>query len=228
MVGTDNIYCFWVYLEFFFFFTLLVLRESKSSVMYFTFQARAGLFLIGGLALARYGLFQAGILVKLGLFPFHHWVMGVLSRNNLAVIFVLLFPAKYPLYTFVEGTVILVRAVATMAVGAVLALGQSEVMPTLIYSRITSTGILVAGFNYNVFDLYFTLYAGSFGLVLLLLHWNSPLVPGGLLNLIGFPPLPIFFAKLALLARVIEAVPLLVALVVVFFLSVLYYVKLLK
>merc|ERR1711963_658361 len=94
-MGTIRSFFFtWVFVEATVFFTIPLLMFSRSRegintesvIIYFIYQAVARI------------LIMAGIMVKLGIFPFHVWVLPVLKGCSLWAFLVLLIPVKLPIY----------------------------------------------------------------------------------------------------------------------------------
>jgi len=230
ILRTENAFFFWVRMEIFMFFSLLIIKKER--LLYFTVQTTAGLLILGGLVLSSTFLLQVGLMVKLGMFPFQYWVIGVLNSNPTTVILTLLFPAKLPLYSWRNGNLILVRALFTIMVGAMLAIFNNNLKQILIARSVTSTGILVLCSIKDIFNSFFWFYLVSFFFLLIsstkLKHGNSVLFRLRIFNIIGFPPLPMFFAKVSLLGT-LQADPFLLGFTTLIFLvASLYYIKLLK
>ena len=200
----------------------------KESLTYFTYQARAGLLILGGVTSESLTILQVGLLVKLGMFPFHSWVVPVLYANTVPVILTLLFPRKLPLFFYASGKFTICVACLTILAGSLMAIFQRRILKTLIYSRITTTGILVLCMEFEVFHSYFWFYIISFSLVLLQHSDSGMLLNIGLINLIGFPPIPIFFAKLKLLRCALTEISFLILVFSVLSMATYYYGKLIK
>lgn len=228
LLAVNNRLTFWVILEFFIFFSLLLLPKRRRTILYFTFQAVGGLLFLSGLTLSRNFLVELGCIVKLGLFPFHHWILGVLTGRGLQVIFFLGVFSKYPLYNWCSSEFCVTLAVITLVGGSFLALWQPRLLGTLISSGVVSRGILVISNFYRVLNLYFGIYALSFALLLFRISKSQRFNSLLLFNLMGFPPLPLFFAKLSLLSSASDSLAMVRLLLTTFLMAIIYYVKLFK
>jgi NADH-quinone oxidoreductase subunit N len=117
---------------------------------------------IGGeaLLLAGIGLMAVGLLFKVGAAPFHAWTPDVYQGAPTAVTAFMAACTKvaafgamlrlfYVAFEGAEGSwtpMIWIVAILTMAVGAVLALAQSDIKRMLAYSSIAHAGFLLVGF----------------------------------------------------------------------------------
>ena len=221
------------------FFTIpLMLRSSKSSLnsesvlIYFIYQAMARILIIVGfisnyMDLTSY-TFLLGILIKLGMFPFHLWVIPVLTGCSYRIIFTLLVPVKVPIYLLRDskrGLLIPVR-VLRMITGIILAMNQTKLIKVIIGSRIGSSGILVRSFQVDIFSLYFFIYSLTLLVFLYRIYIeNVSLTFVRLLSFLGVPLFPLFIPKLILLRKFIEVPAFSLFLLATFAASSLYYVK---
>ena len=190
----------------------------------------------------------AGIAFKLGAAPFHMWIPDVYhGAATPATLFVGAAP-KIAAFAFImrllasglQGMtadwqqMLVVLAVASMAVGNIIAIAQTNLKRMLAYSTISHMGFLVLGIlagtdnGYSSAMFYVIAYTlmtlGSFGMILLLsragfeaenlddfkgLNQKSKWYAGVMLvlmfSLTGLPPTVGFFAKLAVLQAVLEA-----------------------
>ena len=190
----------------------------------------------------------AGLAFKLGAAPFHMWIPDVYhGAATPATLFVGAAP-KIAAFAFVmrllgnglQGMtadwqqMLVVLAVASMAVGNIVAIAQTNIKRMLAYSTISHMGFLVLGIlagtdnGYSSAMFYVITYTlmtlGSFGMVLALSRagfeaenlddfrglnqkskWYAFMMLVLMFSLTGLPPTVGFFAKLAVLQAVLEA-----------------------
>ena len=200
--------------------------------------------------LAVFGLVfvMAGIAFKLGNAPFHMWIPDVYHGAATPVTLIIGAAPKLAAFGFVmrllanglQGMtadwqqMLVVLAVASMAIGNIVAIAQSNLKRMLAYSTISHMGFLVLGIlagndnGYSSALFYVITYAimtlGSFGMILLLSRagfeaesiddfrglnqrskWYAFMMLILMFSLAGIPPTAGFFAKLAVLQAVLDA-----------------------
>ncbi len=190
----------------------------------------------------------AGVAFKLGAAPFHMWIPDVYhGAATPATLFVGAAP-KIAAFAFVmrllgnglQGMTVdwqqmlVVLALASMAVGNIVAIAQANIKRMLAYSTISHMGFLVLGIlagndnGYSSAMFYVLAYVlmtlGSFGMIMLLSRagfeaenlddfkglnrkskWYAFMMLVLMFSLTGLPPTVGFFAKLAVLQAVLEA-----------------------
>ena len=157
------------------------------------------------------------------------WVLPVLSGCSHLIIFTLLIPVKLPIYILrnrKRNLIIIVRIIRII-IGIILAINQTKVIKIIIRSRISSSGVLVVSFFFNIFSLYFTIYALTLLFFLQGLYFSdNSIIFIRLISFLGLPFLPIFIPKLLLLRKRLICAPFLsFFLLMIFLVSSLYYVK---
>jgi NADH-quinone oxidoreductase subunit N len=201
-------------------------------------------------ALAVFGLVfvVAGIAFKLGVAPFHMWIPDVYhGAATPATLFVGAAP-KIAAFAFImrllanglQGMtadwqqMLMLLALASMAVGNIVAIAQTNLKRMLAYSTISHMGFLATGIlagndnGYSSAMFYLVTYVimtlGSFGMILLLSRagfeaenlddfrglnqksrWYAFVMLVMMFSLTGLPPTAGFFAKLAVLQAAWEA-----------------------
>ena len=128
-------------------------------VLYFRYQAIAGVFLIAGILGGSHAVFSLGLLVKLGLFPFHMWVVPVLTACPAWMLFTLLVPLKLPIYLLRGGLEGL--CIPRLAAGAALATAETSPVAVIAARRIMSRGLVVLAKGHALFWLFFVAYAAT-------------------------------------------------------------------
>ena len=200
--------------------------------------------------LAVFGLVfvMAGIAFKLGNAPFHMWIPDVYHGAATPVTLIIGAAPKLAAFGFVmrllanglQGMtadwqqMFVVLAVASMAIGNIVAIAQSNLKRMLAYSTISHMGFLVLGIlagndnGYSSALFYVITYAimtlGSFGMILLLSRagfeaenledfrglnqrskWYAFVMLVMMFSLTGLPPTMGFFAKLFVLQAALDA-----------------------
>jgi NADH-quinone oxidoreductase subunit N len=190
----------------------------------------------------------AGIAFKLGNAPFHMWIPDVYHGAATPVTLIIGAAPKLAAFGFVmrllanglQGMtadwqqMLVVLAIASMAIGNIVAIAQANLKRMLAYSTIAHMGFLVLGIlagtdnGYSSALFYVITYAimtlGSFGMILLLSRagfeaesiddfrglnqrskWYAFMMLILMFSLAGIPPTAGFFAKLSVLQAVLEA-----------------------
>jgi NADH-quinone oxidoreductase subunit N len=190
----------------------------------------------------------AGIAFKLGAAPFHMWIPDVYhGASTPATIYIGAAP-KIAAFAFIMRLLVsglqgltsdwqqmfVVLAVASMAVGNIIAIAQGNLKRMLAYSTISHMGFLSLGIlagtdnGYSSAMFYVIVYAlmtlGSFGMILMLSRagfeaeniddfrglnqrskWYAFVMMVLMFSLAGLPPTVGFFAKLSVFQAVLEA-----------------------
>nr|BDY26070.1 NADH dehydrogenase subunit 2 [Spurilla braziliana] len=195
--------------------------STESSLKYFCIQAAgSGVLMCGGILkfmLPLYssigeGVFLLGLMLKLGIFPFHFWVPGVVSGLNWVSIFLVLTWQKLSPFLFLINlmencpwlTNILAMAGGLSAVvGAVIGLNQTKLAPLLGASSITHTGWVIVGVIWGSFWVYYVIYTICLFILFVFLIKKEDLISGlFVLSLSGLPPFLMFVAKWSIIKSV--------------------------
>jgi NADH-quinone oxidoreductase subunit N len=200
--------------------------------------------------LAAFGLVfvVAGIAFKLGAAPFHMWIPDVYHGAATPATLIIGAAPKLAAFAFImrllanglQGLatdwqmMLVVLAIASMAVGNIIAIAQANLKRMLAYSTIAHMGFLVLGIlagtdnGYSSALFYVVAYVlmtlGSFGMILFLSRagfeaesiddfkglnkrspWYAFVMMALMFSLSGLPPTVGFFAKLSVLQAVLEA-----------------------
>ena len=200
--------------------------------------------------LITYGLVfvVAGLAFKLGVVPFHMWVPDVYEGAPTPMAMFIGSASKIAAFGFLvrilgdalagagsdwQGMLIIL-AVASLAVGNIIAIAQTNLKRMLAYSTISHMGFLLLGIlagtqsGYAASMFYIVTYAltalGAFGIILLLSRegfeadriddlkglnqrskWTAFLMLVIMFSMAGIPPFVGFFAKLSVLEAVLNA-----------------------
>lgn len=190
----------------------------------------------------------SGLAFKLGVVPFHMWVPDVYQGAPTAMTMLIGSAPKLAAFAFVvrilaEGmqplvqhwsAMLIILAVASMAVGNITAIAQTNIKRMLAYSTISHMGFLLLGLlsggieGYGASMFYAVVYVlmslGAFGMIMLLsragfeadtlndfkgLNQRSPWLAFMMLLLMfsmaGVPPTVGFYAKFSVLNAVVQA-----------------------
>ncbi len=201
-----------------------------------------------------------GIAFKLGAVPFHMWLPDVYQGAPTAVTLYIASAPKIAAFAMlmrllVDGLIdihvqwqgiLIILAVASMALGNIVAIAQTNIKRMLAYSTISHVGFLILGvlsgteegFAASMFYTitYVLMSLGSFGMIIIMsrkgfeadklsdykgLNQRSPWLAGMMLfimfSMAGVPPFVGFWAKLSVLKSVVAADLLWLAVVAVIF-----------
>jgi NADH-quinone oxidoreductase subunit N len=190
----------------------------------------------------------AGLAFKLGVVPFHMWVPDVYQGAPTAMTLFIASAAKLAAFGFVmrflaDGLqplfadwqgMLVILALASMALGNITAIAQSNIKRMLAYSTIAHMGFMLLGFlsgevnGYSSAMFYVVTYAlttlGAFGMVMLLSRegfeadnledfkglnqrnpWYAFIMLILMFSLAGVPPTVGFFAKLSVFQAALDA-----------------------
>jgi len=198
-------------------------QESEASIKYFFFQALGSrLFLLGSTNQSLFIFILLGLLIKLGVAPFHFWLPQVINAISWPICIILLTWQKIiPLLiitfspTLSSSSLILLLARIRTIVGGLGGLNQTQIRPLLAYSSIGHLGWILAAsscspsISITYFSIYSLISISLFYLLFIinkkeLVTLNSiyPIKPSIilifiilLLSLGGLPPLVGFFPK---------------------------------
>lgn len=190
----------------------------------------------------------AGISFKLSAVPFHMWTPDVYEGAPTAVTLFIGSAPKFAAFGFVmrllveglgelvvdwQGMLVLL-AVASLAVGNIVAIAQKNIKRMLAYSTISHMGFVLLGFiaagenGYSSSMFYVTAYVlmtlGAFGIIMLLSRegfeadaisdfkglnrrssWLALIMMLVMFSMAGIPPMIGFYAKLSVLQAALEA-----------------------
>lgn len=149
--------------------------------------------------------FSLGLILKLGLFPLHFWVVPILKGLNLNLIYLILGPLKVvPLILLlVEINIrkeififLLFTSIISIIIGSLLGNNLTEVRGVLGASSISHTGWVVLASVVGGIWIYFLFYLRRLYILLLSLSVkNNILTSVAILRLRGLPPFILFPAK---------------------------------
>nr|YP_010390252.1 NADH dehydrogenase subunit 2 [Virpazaria ripkeni]UPV69732.1 NADH dehydrogenase subunit 2 [Virpazaria ripkeni]UPV69745.1 NADH dehydrogenase subunit 2 [Virpazaria ripkeni] len=193
----------------------------ESSMKYFLFQAYASIMvLIGGISFVltlhtnylHLFLIITGLLIKMGMFPLHFWVIPVVMGSKYSHMMYLLGPMKVvPLMLLTHITKIdllnnfyFFVSILSMFMGSLLGNNSTNTRAMLGASSINHSGWMLLscqiGMGWNYF---FTYMISLIMLLLMIISHSSSLSSLLLLNLSGLPPFLLFAIKFNVLYYVV-------------------------
>nr|YP_010574775.1 NADH dehydrogenase subunit 2 [Hippopus porcellanus]UZM09094.1 NADH dehydrogenase subunit 2 [Hippopus porcellanus] len=191
-------------------------HESEGALVYFVFQSLGSMVMFLSLVMLissshwyvlSWSMFIMSMSMKLGIFPFHSWVVTVAGLSSWTGVLFVLVVMKLAPYWMLSGmglpaaasvTLVLLSCITT-ALGAVSACNQSTLRGVLGCSSLSQSGFmmglsLVSAYYYVG---YFVVYSSIMSsMVISCSLKNSPmLVMASLMSLSGMPPLLGMFMK---------------------------------
>nr|YP_009349240.1 NADH dehydrogenase subunit 2 [Sakuraeolis japonica]APZ75723.1 NADH dehydrogenase subunit 2 [Sakuraeolis japonica] len=194
--------------------------SSESALKYFCVQAAgSGLLMCGGVMKFMMPslmgdfitniIFLSGLMLKLGIFPFHFWVPSVVAGLGWYSMFLVLTWQKIAPFMFMMNllasvpsfsSIVLMLGGVSAIVGAMIGLNQTKIAPVLGASSITHSGWVAAGAACGGFWVYFSIYCFSLVFLLFFLSKNQEFMSGVvMLSLSGLPPFVMFLGKWSVL-----------------------------
>lgn len=159
-------------------------QETEASIKYFLFQALgSSLLLLGSYSPSFFFLIILGIIVKLGIAPFHYWFPSVINSISWPICLLLTTWQKIvPLFLLItvsmtlSSSICIAIASLNTIVGGIGGLNQTQIRPLLAYSSIRHIGWIIAASPVSSFIRmsYFLVYTlTSITLFLYLFFLNS-------------------------------------------------------
>nr|YP_010192455.1 NADH dehydrogenase subunit 2 [Oxyloma wujiaquensis]QZO77377.1 NADH dehydrogenase subunit 2 [Oxyloma wujiaquensis] len=245
----------WFYMEMMlmFFYSLFFelnrdILSNFSSMKYFIIQSLASmLLLVTGLGIFFHTnmillkiFFFMSLLMKLGIYPFHFWVIPILKNLNLLMTFLLLYLMKIIplsfmnliLYEFYQEDLMLLMviflSIMTMFMGSLMGNNFLNFNSMLGSSSINHSGWFLLSMVGGLLWHYFVIYGLIFLFLLVSIFSSNGLtIFSSLIGLSGLPPFAIFFAKLKVLSLLIinEYLFLILVIIILSVFSLMYYLK---
>nr|YP_011032066.1 NADH dehydrogenase subunit 2 [Carinata recurvata]WRH31296.1 NADH dehydrogenase subunit 2 [Carinata recurvata] len=144
------------------------LLGSESSMKYFIIQSLSSLLLLFGMMMLVMSLMNLSklviiisLLVKLGVAPFHMWVLSVVEGLNYFCMFIMLFLMKFvPLFLMsMMNSEFMLLSLISMLIGSISGLIQNSIRKLLAFSSIYNLGVIITCINNNsLWLIYFVIY----------------------------------------------------------------------
>nr|YP_010930319.1 NADH dehydrogenase subunit 2 [Carinata ganga]WKK49908.1 NADH dehydrogenase subunit 2 [Carinata ganga] len=144
------------------------LLSSESSMKYFIVQSLSSMLLMLGLMMLIMDMINLGkliisisLLIKIGVAPFHMWVLSVVEGLTNFCLFTLLFTMKLvPLYLIGMMEVeFMLMSVFTMIIGSISGLIQNSIRKLMSFSSIYNLGLVISCINNtSLWMTYFIIY----------------------------------------------------------------------
>nr|AEQ93838.1 NADH dehydrogenase subunit 2 [Myosotella myosotis] len=203
-------------------------KRKESAMMYFLIQALASSLLFVGGSLYYYAqtidsmyplpfalLLLFPLLVKLGAFPGHFWVISVVGNLSEWPAFMVLCPLKLPVLGVLQelilssvnlGLLYLVLGGVSALVGGFLGNGQTRALAMIGASSIVQNGWLLLAMAAGSPWVYFSVYVVSMIAVFVgLATYSNALASMSILTLSGMPPFLLFPAKMLVIGGVMSS-----------------------
>nr|QWC53775.1 NADH dehydrogenase subunit 2 [Carinata rufipenna] len=155
------------------------LLSSESSMKYYIVQSVSSSLLLLGVMTLILDLNWLGelilslsLLIKLGVAPFHMWVLSVVEGLNLLSLFIILFIMKLvPLFMIsLMGFELMMMSILTMIVGSISGLIQNSIRKLLAFSSIYNLGLIISCvYETSLWLNYFLIYGFILFMVLLMI-----------------------------------------------------------
>nr|QWC53788.1 NADH dehydrogenase subunit 2 [Evacanthus danmainus] len=231
------------------------LLNSESSMKYFIVQSLSSSLLLLGMMMMilNFGflgnlIMSISLMIKIGVAPFHSWVLSVVEGLNYFSLFIMLFMMKLAplLICSLMNINLMIFSFLTMVIGSISGLIQNSIRKLLAYSSIYNLGLMVSCiYEISIWLIYFLVY----GFILILLLFMLSLLNSNYLNQIimvefdlfkklifwsimlsmgGLPPFLGFFNKLIVIEFLVmnENFILVITLILTALMVIFYYIRL--
>nr|YP_010835873.1 NADH dehydrogenase subunit 2 [Onukindia connexa]WGC89392.1 NADH dehydrogenase subunit 2 [Onukindia connexa] len=162
--------------------------SSESSMKYFIVQGLSSSMLLLGVMILISDLdsmsnliVSISLMIKLGVAPFHMWVLSVVEGLNYVCLFILLFFMKLvPLYILsLMNFSLLILSMLTMIVGSISGMVQNSIRKLLALSSVYNLGLVISCiYEISIWLIYFFVY----GLILISLLMLTSKINSNYLN----------------------------------------------
>nr|YP_010930293.1 NADH dehydrogenase subunit 2 [Apphia nigricarina]WKK49882.1 NADH dehydrogenase subunit 2 [Apphia nigricarina] len=160
------------------------LLSSESSMKYYIVQSVSSSLLLLGVMILIMDLNWLGelilslsLLIKLGVAPFHMWVLSVVEGLNWLSLFIILFIMKLvPLFMIsLMGFELMLMSILTMIIGSISGLIQNSIRKLLAFSSIYNLGLIISCiYETSLWLNYFLIYGFIlFMILLMIISFNS-------------------------------------------------------
>ena len=229
MSNLDSFFIFWSVMEIstlvFMGVSYSIIKNNFSSLLsFFIIQALAAFSLLVFYCLGSAFGFSVALLLKLSMFPFYFWYMNIVFNfPNLIFFFSSSFfklPSVFIIYIFYEildYKMITCSSVLTVLGGAMIIVVSSELRLLLIASSVVNNSWFYFSqlVNITFFFLYFFMYVTFLFLIIYQVSCltslnNFTYIPYNILivfllfRLAGFPPFPLFYAKILVVLNLVS------------------------
>nr|YP_010809151.1 NADH dehydrogenase subunit 2 [Anaka burmensis]UNZ99510.1 NADH dehydrogenase subunit 2 [Anaka burmensis] len=137
--------------------------SSESSIIYFIIQGISSSILMSGIMMMMFNLLNMNLLIlislmiKMGVIPFHNWLMIIIegmSFNSIFMLLVVLKIAPLTLFTYFNFNLMII-IVMNLVLGSILGLNQSSLRKILVYSSIFNMSLILMLINFNFLWLFY-------------------------------------------------------------------------
>lgn len=204
--------------------------SSESTIKYFIVQRiSSSILMLGVLIIIIRGdynydyLLVSSLLIKIGVAPFHNWLLTVIEGLNFSIVVIILTINKIaPLFmlSYIRGSIVLVICI-TILLGSILGLNQNSIKKLIGYSSIFNIGFILSVIKFNLIWIYYLIVYSILMVILILLikmksiHLVNQLIFSrsivisisiwiNLLSMAGIPPLIGFSVKYMVIICIIK------------------------
>nr|ATF28656.1 NADH dehydrogenase subunit 2 [Typhlocyba sp. EMHAU-15062510] len=171
--------------------------SSESTMKYFIIQSiSSSMLMLGMMIMIMKGdynydyMLMAAILIKMGVAPFHNWVLTVIEGLTFSMVIIMLTINKIAPLVLMSYlmTKISMIIILTIAIGAILGLNQNSIKKMIGYSSIFNMGFILSIMKYNLmWIVYLMLYSSLLFMLSLILKtennkYINQMVFSGMLN----------------------------------------------
>nr|YP_010583052.1 NADH dehydrogenase subunit 2 [Eurhadina exclamationis]UGN61498.1 NADH dehydrogenase subunit 2 [Eurhadina exclamationis] len=163
-----------------------LVASSESTMKYFIMQSVSStMLMLSMLVMVMSGdynynyLMMTALLIKMGVAPFHNWVLTVVEGLDLIMIYMILTINKIAPITLMSYTTksLMLIILLTVITGSLLGLNQNSVKKMIGYSSIFNMGFVMSVLKYNwMWIMYMFMYSMLLMMLLMLLHKNKILL----------------------------------------------------
>nr|YP_010692613.1 NADH dehydrogenase subunit 2 [Centrotus cornutus]WBV77354.1 NADH dehydrogenase subunit 2 [Centrotus cornutus] len=228
-MGSNNWFSMWLGLEMTLMSFIPIMSNknklnSESCIKYFIIQSLSSSVMMMGVIMMSMKanlelILMMSIMLKLGMSPFHTWMLSMIEGLNYYSIFILLTIMKIIPLTMISymNANLNLMIMISLIVGAIAGLNQNSIKKMICYSSILNMAFTISCINNNpTWMSYFMIYSASLFLFILIVkklnflfvnqfifnNYNSSIKMTTWLSLLsmgGFPPLMGFYGKMMVL-----------------------------
>ena len=224
IIYSNDLMCMYIILEIqSLIFYILVAKSSISSALkYFIIGSFASTLILLGIVINMNDVIVIGILIKLGIPPFHQWNVDILDCSELDITAWFSTIGKlsliYVLINFIKPTyILLVGVISCFIIGTFMGFIQLKIKRLIAYSGIIHLGFMLLGKGdsnliymvaYSISLIIFLIIIEDIDAILITdinLNWYTyGILIVNILSLAGFPPFIGFLGKLSVIESIVD------------------------
>nr|YP_009442033.1 NADH dehydrogenase subunit 2 [Maiestas dorsalis]APO09330.1 NADH dehydrogenase subunit 2 [Maiestas dorsalis] len=206
-------------------------NSSESMIKYFIIQSIAStmflcsvIFMLVGDNMMNEMMLTMSMIIKLGVAPFHNWVLMMINNISYWTLFSLLTIMKIPplvvLYQ-INSSMIIIPMILSAVFGAISCMNQTSMKKTIGYSSIFNLGLMLTSINkFNNTIMFLVIYSTMMMMLIMIIkemkiNWINQMVFNSfpvflkmnlwinMLSMAGFPPLLGFSMKMLIFENLV-------------------------